>query len=506
MLRVAPEAIARRARAHLERIVAVDSSSDERSLTVPSTPGQAALADDVGAFFATLGARVERDQHANVLAWLPGRGALAGAETLAMLVHLDTAAGTRPLDSLRMTAGWHGDAIAFPDAPALRVDSDTFPSTADFLGQDLLHGSGGAPFGLDDKLGLAHMMTLAWLLAEHPEMPHRPLVLVGRPDEEIGREDALFGLAERLADAGVRSGYTIDGFLPYEVNVANFNAALGGVLFAHGDGAFSGPREVVRLQGVNTHGATAQAEGHRAATQLASELLVALEAGGLDLRIDGFCSDHDRDCDALIGLRGTDDCAAALDSVVEEHRLRGATWSVVDEPLRATAAAEPMLRWVAEFLASEPGFPLAAQDSAGWQGYSHPYRALDSDVGLELQLRLRDFDVERLQARKDHVLAQAGRWPATAEDQYSNMAPRLAHRRDLVDDAVSAAARLGIAAQETPIRGGTGVDPFLDRGIALANLGTGYFAPESEKEFTSMQALVGHSRWLLEIATSAPSG
>ena len=504
MLRVAPEAIARRALAHLERIVAVDSSSDERSTTVPSTPGQAVLADEVGAFFESQGARVERDAHANVLAWLPGRGALADAETLAMLVHLDTAAGTRPVDSLLCSPGWTGDAIAFPDAPALRVDAATFPSARDFLGQDLLHGRGAAPFGLDDKLGLAHMMTVAWLLAEHPELPHRPLVFVGRPDEEIGREDALFGLAERLAEAGVCSGYTIDGFLPYEVNTANFSAAVGGVFFADGERAFSGPRQVVRLQGVNTHGATAKAEGHRAATQLAAELLVALEERGLDLRVDGFCSDHDRDCDALVGLRGSGDPSAALDAVVEAHRPRGARWAVVDEELRTTDAAEPMLRWVAAFLASEPGFPLAAQDSSGWEGYSHPYRVLDSDGGLELQVRLRDFDLDALQARKEHVLAQAGELPATTEDQYTNMAPRLADRRDLVDDALAAASRLGIDAPETPIRGGTGIDPFLDRGIALANLGTGYFAPESEKEFTSMQALVGHARWLLEIVTSAP--
>ena len=50
-----------------------------------------------------------------------------------------------------------------------------------------------------------------------------------------------------------------------------------------------------------------------------------------------------------------------------------------------------------------------------------------------------------------------------------------------------------------PIRGGTGVDPFLDKGVAVANLGTGYFAPESEKELTSLQNLAGHARWLVAL-------
>ena len=43
------------------------------------------------------------------------------------------------------------------------------------------------------------------------------------------------------------------------------------------------------------------------------------------------------------------------------------------------------------------------------------------------------------------------------------------------------------------------MDPFLDRGVAVANLGTGYFAPESEKELTSLQMLSGHARWLVAL-------
>ena len=49
-------------------------------------------------------------------------------------------------------------------------------------------------------------------------------------------------------------------------------------------------------------------------------------------------------------------------------------------------------------------------------------------------------------------------------------------------------------ARKVPIRGGTGVDPFLAKGIPIANLGTGYFAPESEKELTSRQKIADHVR------------
>ena len=80
--------------------------------------------------------------------------------------------------------------------------------------------------------------------------------------------------------------------------------------------------------------------------------------------------------------------------------------------------------------------------------------------------------------------------------QYVNMGPVLADYPELVDYATAALVPLGEPAVHAPIRGGTGVDPFLDQGIPVANLGTGYFAPESEKELTSRQNIARHALWL----------
>ena len=49
------------------------------------------------------------------------------------------------------------------------------------------------------------------------------------------------------------------------------------------------------------------------------------------------------------------------------------------------------------------------------------------------------------------------------------------------------------------IERGSAPYPFLDQGVYVANLGTGYFAPESEKEFTSMQLLAEHALWLVAL-------
>ena len=494
--------IAVRARRHLESVVAIESASDEDSPTTPSTEGQARLARFVGAFFGSLGADIEQDDFANVIARFPGRGAGAAAEPLALMVHLDTARGTVPCDVLDLAPSWSGEPLVWSDNPRIRVDVGTYPSLAAFVGQDILHGSGGAPVGLDDKLGLTHLMTLAWLLESNPTIDHPPLFLIGRPDEEIGRMGALLGLAELLAARGVRTGYTVDGIEPFEVNVENFNAAGASILFPRNPPSGEAEARAIRLLGVNTHGATAHAEGHRSATRLAAEVLQRIEGEGID--VVGFRSDPARDCDAIVVFAvppgGMRSLGHACEEAVAAHRLRGAGWAAEPVPagFEPDAAAGDMLRFVSRFLASDPGHTLLAEDSWGRDGYSHPYRSFPVEHGVQLDIRIRDFTTDGLTARIEHVRGMAGA-AAVVSHQYVNMGPRLEDRPELVTWAQEAAATLQREAQVMPIRGGTGIDPFLDVGVAVGNLGTGYFAPESEKELTSVQMLVDHARWLLAL-------
>jgi tripeptide aminopeptidase len=157
-------------------------------------------------------------------------------------------------------------------------------------------------------------------------------------------------------------------------------------------------------------------------------------------------------------------------------------------------------RFVAERTAVRE-LPLWAEESRRWQGYSHPYRARTTASGAELDVRIRDFVPADLELRKAHVRASFGASGALVSDrdQYVNMGPRLAERRDLVEHALAAGRDIGVTVRELPIRGGTGVDPFLERGTAVANLGTGYFAPESEKELTSLALMARHVRWLVAL-------
>ena len=507
-----PTELAALSRRHLESALRVDTQSDENSTTIPSTEGQKVLADQLAEFFGSLGATVERDEHANVIASFAGRGAGADRRPVALMVHLDTSRGTRAVEHLNLLEKWDGTRVPYPENPRLHVDVETYPATREYLGHDLLFGPGTAPVGLDDKLGLAHMMTLARILAEHREIDSPPLIMIGRPDEEIGRMAAVEGLAGLLAERKVAFGYTIDGILPYEVNVENFNAAQASLTFADRpleEFPAGGRRVVVRIGGVNTHGCTAKEEGYRAATRLAAQVLERLDKEHL---VPGhvvpvaFVSDEGREADAevtfLADETGRRALAEAIGTVIEPHVRRGASWKLLrEEPAPETppgGAALAMLRFVQQFIASKPGFVLLAEDSDGYDGYSNPYRALPVEDGLRLDVRLRDFTDDGLTMRKRHVgeMAQQAGAECVIVDQYVNMGPRMAEHGYLVDLARVAGDKVGVTVRRRPIRGGTGVDPFLDRGVPIANLGTGYFALESEKEFTSMQFLAGHARWL----------
>lgn len=507
-LRLPPDhVLADRTLAHLEAVVAIESQSDERSSTIPTTAGQVVLAEQLADFHRRLGATVERDAAANVIATYPARGRGVGRAPVALMVHLDTARGTRAVPSLQVLQAWDGARVPFAANPSITVDVVTYPSLRSFVGHDLVHGAGDRPFGLDDKLGLAHCMTLATVLAGDAAIDRPPLVFVGRPDEEVGRHEAVVELAARLAARGVRWGYTVDGIEPHEINVENFNAAMASVRFpAAPRRAIAGASPfVAAIGGVNTHGATAAAEGHRAAPRLAAEWLRALDPG--DAAIAGFESDEVRDCDARVTLWIAPGAEArvrgALEAVMAPHLGRGASWSLTplraDEVAAGDGAAEAMLAFVADFLASDPGFTLAAEDSRGRDGYSQPMRARTRGGALILDLRLRDFDDDGLARRIAHARAQAGARACEVVSQYVNMGPRLAAHPGVAEVAARAAAAVGVDAPRLPIRGGTGVDPFLAHDIPIANLGTGYFAPESEKELTSLQLMASHARWLVAL-------
>ncbi len=530
---------------NLARVIAIDSQSDERSDAVPSSPGQRQLSDFLRAYFEDLGYVSEQDDMANLLVTIPANVSPGSAGvSVALMVHMDTAEGTRAVPGLEVMPSWNGEAIRYPGNSRLTVTAERYPEIAHFVGDDVLHGPGTFPIGLDDKLGMAELMTLAQVLAKNPEIPHGELVLVFRPDEEIGRMAAVEGLAKLLAERGVRYGYTIDGILPFEVNVANFNASAATVAIPNAPLTLAPAAHARRLEvaitGVNTHGATAKAEGHLNGLTVIARAMAALgmrpnQPGTSDIASDiaasvakdivlvAIQSDDALECNASASfLVRADDNAeldrteaalrAALAHEVAEHAWKGARCEVsasASAPAEDSDHSDAAMRFIGlvqQFVyPDEPApAPLLPEDSGGNQGYSNPFAAQPSANGLTLRVRLRDFDTEGLKQREQHLrelCAAAKPSPLTPEisAQYINMGAKLAAYPELIEWAQAALSVIGRSNEIRPIRGGTGVDPFLEHDIPVANLGTGYFAPESEKELTSRQNIARHTEWLTHL-------
>ena len=491
----------------LEALVAIDSSSDERSPTIPSSEGQRVLSRALAERAAALGLTSDTDAHANLIVRIPATPGHESAPKVALMAHMDTSHGTKALPRLTVEERWAGGRVPYAANPRLHVDAESYPLLRAFVGDDLLHGPGDFPFGLDDKLGIAEMLTLARLLAAEPALGHGEILLVFRPDEEIGRMEAVHGLANARAQRGVAFGYTIDGLEPFEVNVENFEAARARVTIVGRPLALSPrPRHSLRVSitGVNTHGATAKSEGYLNATVVFARAL----AERVDVVPLSFVTDPLLECNATVELlvdEGAEGAVlAAFEAVVAPARRRGADVRVLArgfEVQRSHDAARQLLALLHAFLAQGGPSPLLSEDSDGYQGYSNPHRALPTDAGLGVDFRLRDFDEAALGARTRHVEQCAARCGLAVESarQYVNMGPVLARYPDLPRFAEDAARAANVAGQRRPIRGGTGVDPFLAVNVPIANLGTGYFAPESEKELTSKQNIARHVLWLAHL-------
>lgn len=509
----------------LNATIAIDSQSDEESDTMPSTDGQRRLSMYLQDYFSQLGFSVESDDFANLMVHVPAHPSCTNAPTIALMSHLDTSRGTTAIPKLLEMPAWNGKTpIAYPDNDRLCVNVETYPETQVFVGEDLLHGPGVFPVGLDNKLGMCEIMGLARALAHDPSIPHGELYFVFRPDEEIGRMAVLKNLADTLQKKSVTYGYTIDGLDAFEVNIENFNAARGRVSIP--GKPLDIPKShvqrhlILAVSGVKSHGATAKAEGYRNATRLYAEAMRDLLHEQRLIPLE-FSSDPAAEVNATLSFLLVGDNEASVDVLehrllqafeqqITPHRLRGAYLELlVKEPYLGTQSLTDECRRLAahvqQFLSTPGVSPLLSEDSHGHEGYSNPYFVQRKDSHtLTLDYRLRAFPREELATRAEHLKQVCAADPegplyVTIDQQYINMGPALVPFPELVQWAEQAALAIHQQILRYPIRGGTGVDPFLERNIPIANLGTGYFAPESEKEFTSRQKIGQHIQWLLQL-------
>jgi len=216
------------------RYVRIDTQSDEKSQTSPSTEKQYHLLRLLADELKAIGAEdVKLTDYGAVLATIPATHD-ADTPTIAFLAHVDTAPQFSGTDVKPVVhRSYAGDRILLADAPDVVLSPEMFPYLGTKVGEDIVTASGTTLLGADDKAGVAIVMTVAHHLLQNPELQHGRIRLAFTPDEEIGR-----GVHRDLPeDLNADVAYTLDG------------ADLGEIVYE----TFSADRADVHVQGVAIH-------------------------------------------------------------------------------------------------------------------------------------------------------------------------------------------------------------------------------------------------------------
>lgn len=220
----------------LIRYAKVDTQSNARNKTIPTTSGQLTLARILVEELTELGmSDVSMDENGYVMATLPSNSTKS-LPTIGLLAHLDTATeltgkGVKPL----IWENYAGDTLVLNESLDVTLDPVDYPALANYIGHTLITTDGTTLLGADNKAGIAEIMTALDFFLQHPDHLHGDIRVAFTPDEEIGRGPHHFDLATFGADFA----YTIDGGPVGELQYESFNAAEATVTF-HGTNVHPG--------------------------------------------------------------------------------------------------------------------------------------------------------------------------------------------------------------------------------------------------------------------------
>ena len=202
------------------RYVRIDTRSDDRSSTTPSTPGQWQLLRLLEQELRDLGlADVALTEHGYLLATLPATSKKP-TPVIAWFAHVDTATNLPGAAKPIVHRAYDGRPIVLPDDPTQTLSVETTPFLREAIGHDVITASGTTLLGADDKAGVATVRSAVHHLLLHPEIPHGTIRLCFNPDEEIARGMGKLDLAQ----LGAECGYTLDGSSPGEIDCETFSA------------------------------------------------------------------------------------------------------------------------------------------------------------------------------------------------------------------------------------------------------------------------------------------
>src|SRR5690625_218053 len=220
----------------LIRYAKIDTQSDEKSTSIPTTQGQLELAhllvdelDNIGMQEITI------DENGYVMATLPANSS-KDIPTIGFLAHLDTATDfTGKNVQPQIHKNYDGKDIILNENLEIIMPVTEYPELQNYIGHTLITTDGTTLLGADNKAGIAEIMTAMEHLINNPSIEHGEIRVAFTPDEEIGRGPHNFDVKKFNAELA----YTVDGGPLGELQYESFNAAAAKIFF-HGNNVHPG--------------------------------------------------------------------------------------------------------------------------------------------------------------------------------------------------------------------------------------------------------------------------
>ena len=201
----------------------IESGSDPKSKTTPSTQTQVEFAKVLKADLEKLGLKdIKLAPTCHLTAKLPAN--VEGKyPVIGFLAHMDTyPEGTigRKV-KVCLHPNYKGGELVINKELGVILKPELSPALKKCIGHDLITSAGDTLLGTDDKAGVAIIMEMLRYLIAHPEIKHGDIRIAFTPDEEIARGPDNFDVPAFGADFA----YTLDGECGDGIAYENFNAA-----------------------------------------------------------------------------------------------------------------------------------------------------------------------------------------------------------------------------------------------------------------------------------------
>lgn len=188
--------------------VTIDTESDAKSTTTPSTEKQLVLASLLAKELKEIGmTEVTKDRKGYVMGTLPSN-IEHEVPTIGFVSHYDTSpdftgANVKP----QIVPNYDGKDIVLNAEQNIVLSPSYFKDLLQYKGQTLITTDGTTLLGADDKAGLTEIVTAMEFLIKNPEIKHGKIRVCFTPDEEIGRGADHFDVKK----FGAQWAYTMDG-------------------------------------------------------------------------------------------------------------------------------------------------------------------------------------------------------------------------------------------------------------------------------------------------------